>query len=372
LAQAHHLLLLAPLSEQVRMGMAKSVDSQQYDEPAGSVDSGWSPGSCEGAAPVMTSTAGGVYGSSSYPRAEAYPQHREAGLPGMIGNSFNGLTYSAHVPSNAVRPQVVPTEWQRHQTSHLQPGVAGRNGDAAIIIWDWDDTLMCSSAIKSNQLQVHQAQQLEAMLEQVLTLSMRLGETVIVTNADELWVLESTRRFAPRVLPLLSQISVVSARRKYEQSCPGDVFAWKRETFREVLAQRKIGCMNGATSMNLVVLGDSPAEMEAAQTATVGLMIPMAIKTVKFKETPSVEELLEQLRIVVQTLASIVTDDKSSCRNLVQWMRPQLAAPQPALAYTPGPVASATFAYSPPLLPAPYAAPPSAYLGAPMIYAAGH
>merc|ERR1711972_542286 len=138
---------------------------------------------------------------------------------------------------------------------------------------------MCSSAINSNQLQVHPAQQLESMLEHVLTLSMKLGETCIVTNADELWVLESTRRFAPRVLPLLSQINVVSARRKYERTFPGDVFAWKRETFREVLAGRK----ETSGGMNLVVLGDSPAEMEAAQSASLRLPHQSVIKTVKFK-----------------------------------------------------------------------------------------
>jgi len=361
--------------------MAKSTEWSNYDESIGSTDSYWPPGGFQGTTPIATSQAGNVFGSSSNVPTHAYSPHHVAGLPGMVGSM--GPAYPSPAPSNAVQqpqmvpvdlqPQMVPTDWQRQQLSHMQPAVVSRNGDAAIIIWDWDDTLMCSSAINSNQLQLHQTQQLELLLEQVLTYSMRLGETAIVTNADELWVLESTRRFAPRVLPLLSQISVVSARRKYERSCPGDVFAWKRETFREVLAQRKIGCVNGATSLNLVVLGDSPAEMEAAQTATVGLMIPMTIKTVKFKESPSADEILEQLRIVIQELSTIVADDKSGCRNLVQWMRPQFAAaaPQAALTYTPGPVTSASFAYNPPLLPAPYAAPQSAYLGAPMIYATG-
>jgi len=257
-----------------------------------------------------------------------------------------------------------------------------------LLIFDWDDTLMCSTAINANQLQPHQAQQLEVLLEQVLTLSLRLGEPIIVTNADELWVLESSRRFTPRVLQLLQQISVISARRKYELQCPGDVFAWKRETFREVLQARQARPAT-CSGLNLIVLGDSPSEMEAAQTATLGLTMPMVIKTVKFKEQPTCEELLEQLRIIVQDLATIVADERSSCRNLVQWMRPAMS---PALAQVPPqPVgysqvsaggvvatyyaaeAAQTFAYSPPVLPTPYVTTTAgAYMGTPMIYAAGH
>lgn len=284
-----------------------------------------------------------VYSAPALVPPDIYLPHRDMGRTPVVGIGFGGHA----IPG---LPHAVPT-------AHLE----------AIIIWDWDDTLMCSSAINANQLLLHQAHQLEAVLEQVLTLSMRLGETCIVTNADELWVLESTRRFAPRVLPLLSQIPVVSARRKYERSCPGDVFAWKRETFREVLAARR----SSPLALNLVVLGDSPAEMEAAQTATLGMMVPMVIKTVKFKEAPTVEELLEQLRVLVQELSIIVADDKSSCRNLTQWMRPQLGLPHSMMSYFPGPLASTMFTYSPTLLPAPYAV-PSTYLGAPMIYATGH
>mmetsp|Transcript_96643 Transcript_96643/g.171875 ORF Transcript_96643/g.171875 Transcript_96643/m.171875 type:complete len:391 (+) Transcript_96643:33-1205(+) len=196
----------------------------------------------------------------------------------------------------------------------------------ALMIWDWDDTLMCSSAINANQFPPHQYSQLENIVEQVLVKSMTLGETHIVTNADELWVLESTRRFLPRVLPLLSQMPVMSARRKYEASCPGDVFAWKREAFREVIGARQASSVAGGT--NLIVLGDSLAEMEAARTSTVGLVAPAAVKTVKFKETPSVDELLEQLKIVNQELATIVADERTGCRNLAQWIRPSIAGLQ--------------------------------------------
>jgi len=185
-----------------------------------------------------------------------------------------------------------------------------------IIIWDWDDTLMCSTAINTGRVSGGSAQ-LEVLLEESLTTSMSLGETYVVTNADDLWVFESTRRFAPRVLSLLSQLPIMSARRKYESSYPGDVFAWKREAFKEILTSR-----NFSSGLNLVVLGDSPAEIEAAQTSTYGLGIhPLLVKTVKFRETPSCEELCEQQRIVLQDLGAIVNEEKDSNRNLAARVR---------------------------------------------------
>jgi len=186
-----------------------------------------------------------------------------------------------------------------------------------LLLWDWDDTLMCSSAINAHQVPPASLQELETCIEQVLSLSKKLGETIIVTNADDIWVLESSRRIAPRVLPLLSEIPVVSARKLYEQQWPGDCFAWKREAFREVLVSRRFQ----GRPLNLIVLGDSPAEIDAAHKATMGLPSPMSVKTVKFKDLPSVDEVIEQLRIVQQELPRIVADGTNSHRNLLYWMR---------------------------------------------------
>ncbi|CAK0883451.1 unnamed protein product [Prorocentrum cordatum] len=235
------------------------------------------------------------------------------------GGAQGRPAFQAGITSAAAQP--IPQPQQQQQ----QP-------QDIVIIWDWDDTLMCSSAINANAPIQHQAPLLEGLLERVLSVSMQLGETFIVTNADELWVHESTRRFVPGIMPILSRMGVVSARRRWEARCPGDVFAWKRETFREMLAARA----PRASGLNLIVLGDSPAEMEAAQTSVIGLPQQVTIKTVKFKEAPSVEELIEQLRICLQELGTIVSDDKSCSRNLVNWMVPRLQAPQyPMSSYAP-------------------------------------
>ena len=55
----------------------------------------------------------------------------------------------------------------------------------------------------------HIEEGIAALLERATALDMRV---VIITNADEDWVRFSSARFLPRVVPLLSQIKVVSAR----------------------------------------------------------------------------------------------------------------------------------------------------------------
>jgi len=370
------------------MGVAKSADWQYYPDPVTSVDTSWSKSSYQ-QAPRSRYDQG-----ASFLPAEAYlPRHSSPG-GSFYGNDqglYSGSSYygvaadrgryeqpqQPVLPGQLDWPPTQPNARARYYghdvdgPDRFRASSAGAGARTAVvrrevmIIWDWDDTLMCSSAINANQLTGYQAQQLEAVLEQVLTLSMRLGETLIVTNADELWVAESTRRFCPRILPLLGRMTVLSARRKYERFYPSDVFAWKREAFREVVAQMSA---NGA-ALNLVVLGDSPTEMEAAQTSTACLHTPAVVKTVKFKEHPSADELLEQLHIVASELHSFVVDEKSGCRNLVHWMRPFPMSSLHSSYYAPW---SSAPGYVGGSSSSPYIATSTGHPGARMVYATEH
>jgi hypothetical protein len=62
---------------------------------------------------------------------------------------------------------------------------------------------------------------------------------------------------------------------------------------------------------NIIACGDSRIEMEAARHIA-KLFTTAFIKTVKFKETPTPEELIKQLNLVIQKLDHI----SSAPRNL--------------------------------------------------------
>merc|ERR1719330_1807118 len=184
-----------------------------------------------------------------------------------------------------------------------------------VVLLDWDDTLLCSTAVRIDQWGVDQLQDLEIAIEAILRTAMSLGETIIVTNGGATWVQDSARRFLPGVVPILSQIRVVSARALYEDRYPGDPFMWKHAAFEHLLTKERH--FPAEPGLNLVALGDQFPEIDAARH--VGQIIggSSVVKTVKFREAPSVDELLGQLSRAEQTLSEIVKETESQSYGLV-------------------------------------------------------
>jgi len=205
-------------------------------------------------------------------------------------------------------------------SNHTDTHPIGSQISDTLIIYDWDDTLLCSSAINSAQWSLRQLQVLEESVEALLEVSMRLGETLIVTNGNSNWVQESCQRYLPGLLPTLAHIRSVSARANYEHQHPGDPFAWKRRTFKELLGKWQSNHWN--PGVNLLVIGDSTYEIEAAQVASRTLSPSSLVKTVKLKEAPSVTELLGQQQKVSQALQDIVSEAQSANRVLVHRQSP--------------------------------------------------
>lgn len=190
-----------------------------------------------------------------------------------------------------------------------------------VLIFDWDDTLLCTSAL--NSCTPAQLIELEQLAESTLELAMSFGTTLIVTNANEGWVQQSAGSYMPHLLAgTLQRVPVVSAREVHEHLFPDDPLGWKRETFCKLL-RRKIG-----SELNLIVLGDSFAEIGAADV--VGEMLDTClVKTVKFKSSPSPSELLSELHLISGELGKLVAENRSISTALVQHTascRPQEAS----------------------------------------------
>mmetsp|Transcript_8388 Transcript_8388/g.23573 ORF Transcript_8388/g.23573 Transcript_8388/m.23573 type:complete len:296 (-) Transcript_8388:161-1048(-) len=193
------------------------------------------------------------------------------------------------------------------------PGKGESNG--TLIIYDWDDTLLCSAAASTGNFTPEQLQQLSQTVVSVLRLSMSLGETMIVTNGNATWVQDSSQRFLPGVVSTLADMEVMSARALYENLYPGDPFAWKREAFYRLM-ERRLSQGPSAKTTNLVVLGDSGAEMEAAHQATKVLGDTVMVKTVKLREAPTVQQLIGQLNRIHQELRGLVNASRPISKRL--------------------------------------------------------
>mmetsp|Transcript_47045 Transcript_47045/g.150219 ORF Transcript_47045/g.150219 Transcript_47045/m.150219 type:complete len:374 (+) Transcript_47045:49-1170(+) len=183
-----------------------------------------------------------------------------------------------------------------------------------VIIFDWDDTLLCTSFLnlaheKGKGFTAPVAQimrEIALASRRLLEAASRFGQTFIITNAMNGWVEYSSAKWVPELLPVLQKVRVISARTKYEPQYPGEVSKWKIQAFLEVQRQ-----LNSEIITNLISLGDSNFEMDAVHV--MGKEFAQAlVKTIKFRENPSPEELLKQLELVSQKFERIV----ENARNL--------------------------------------------------------
>lgn len=176
-----------------------------------------------------------------------------------------------------------------------------------VTIFDWDDTLLCTTHLEMVQRQygaipVHvrdQLAQLEKVVHQILLQAMAAGKVFIITNASEGWVQHSAGMCMPGLSEPLKQMEVISARAGFENAFPGDSHAWKMHSFLQV--QNKLQ-MEAVT--NLISVGDSHIEMDAVHL--LGRSFAHAlVKTVKLWERPTPYELIKQLEVVKEKLPEI-------------------------------------------------------------------
>lgn len=205
-----------------------------------------------------------------------------------------------------------PRVLRRRQLRHGSATALSAQGGHAdtVIIFDWDDTLFCTSALE--RCGPAELLKLEQLVRATLELALELGTTLIVTNANDGWVQQSAGIHMPRLLPTLKRVPVVSARDVYEDHFPEEPKAWKRETFWKLLRTKK------ASELNLIVLGDSVCEIEAADIIGKALKHVPLVKTVKFKAEPSTSELLSQLQVIEGELGKLVAENRSTSKALVQ------------------------------------------------------
>jgi hypothetical protein len=191
-----------------------------------------------------------------------------------------------------------------------------------VFIFDFDDTLLCTSFIMSsppnrddkqmkwlNQWLKHIATQGKQLLES----SLRKGKTFIVTNAEHSWVQASVAKYLPEILPLLDQVNVISARDLFEEEFPEQVAVWKTRTFDLLMHS-----LNAATEIiNLIAIGDSSLEIEAAQAIGSKYSSSVRVKTVKLMARPWPQQLHQQLRLISTKFDAIVNAAQNKTISVV-------------------------------------------------------
>ena len=185
-----------------------------------------------------------------------------------------------------------------------------------IFIYDWDDTLMCTSFVApSGILNIDDLKQndklnmknLDQLVSSLLIKSMEKGEVFIITNAAYGWVEFSSKKLYPLTYNILKRIKIISARGMCEKKYPGDYRQWKTQAFIETMKESNINLLK---TTNIISFGDSIIELEASHKLK-DIFADGYIKTIKFKENPQPAELIKELKIINNQFDIILSNNRN-------------------------------------------------------------
>lgn len=183
------------------------------------------------------------------------------------------------------------------------PGQNKKNIDFnTIAIFDWDDTLFCTSYLApdgciDDDMKITDEDyiliaKLEFAVLRLLTEALKKkADVYIITNSEDGWVNYSVNKFMPSVANILEKTKIISARSLYEKTYPGDSKKWKVEAYCSI----KNNYSN--VSSNIINMGDTLVDIEAG-----GILAKKFkesyLKSVKFRENPTIQELIKQLTLI--------------------------------------------------------------------------
>ncbi len=220
------------------------------------------------------------------------------------------INYKSQVESNEAKNSETPRSVCPFHFS------GSKSFSNSIFIFDWDDTLMCTSFLspmgtfeetemKLDPSELEKINSIDESAYNLLFNTIILGDTYVVTNATTSWVYFSADKFYPKVNTLLKKIKILSARELYEDYFPKNNKQWKISAFLDI--QHKY---RRSTDINIICIGDSNIEMQAAN-ALAAEFSSAYLKTIKLRESPKLEELNKQLNLIATNLKKIFEGKKN-------------------------------------------------------------
>lgn len=175
-----------------------------------------------------------------------------------------------------------------------------------LVIFDWDDTLFPTTYLNPvddtqyEMLREKFATALEIIENEAIKLvqaCLQNALVVVITNAKKGWVEFSSSFFMPKLHALMMKgyLRVLSARVDYEEMYPFDTYKWKEMAFQKLWREQNF--LDRAAILNLIAIGDSDYEMEAAKLFA-SQSDRCLVKLVKMRENPTFEELHKELAII--------------------------------------------------------------------------
>lgn len=187
-----------------------------------------------------------------------------------------------------------------------------------LIIFDWDDTLFPTSWLIQNNINLSDEitqnkyiilfTRLDTLINQLLTLAMKHGKVIIVTNAVHKWIDTSLNMLSNTKKIIQNNIEVVSARELYQDKYPNQMSLWKRLVFQNYV----INHFKTHPLQNIISIGDAEHEFNALIDLynANSVVKKRILKTVRLMKDPTFESLLDQLNVFKNCLVQIIRSKK--------------------------------------------------------------
>ena len=183
-----------------------------------------------------------------------------------------------------------------------------------LFVFDWDNTLLPTyylaqeNILNDTELPLEYFEVFSLLEEKIFKLllnSIKKGDVYIITNSSIGWVEFSANKFFPGLSKLFKFINIISARDEYKDIYPNEVKLWKEKVF---LSLKEIINLNLPT--NIICFGDSYIELNAGKK--LGSEIKNCfVKTIKFKEHPEPEDIINQINLIINKFDYIYSKTKN-------------------------------------------------------------
>jgi hypothetical protein len=190
------------------------------------------------------------------------------------------------------------------------------NKENTLLFIDWDDTLLFSSWLVKNKINVSSLDdeylghfyKLDKQLELLFRTIIKYSNVIIVTNAMPEWI-DMTIQLLPRTNNIIKDIKIVSARNEYQKKSK-NIYEWKIKAFEKEMDD--FVEKNKKNLLNIISVGDAEYEYNALiKLGKYKPHIKKLLKSVKFMTNPDCEILLKQIELLCEATPEIVTKNEN-------------------------------------------------------------
>ena len=189
------------------------------------------------------------------------------------------------------------------------------NKDNTLLFIDWDDTILFSSWMVKNKINISNIEdedmeyfhKLDIQLVKLFKTIIKYSNAIIVTNAMPEWI-KLTIKLLPKTNNIVKDIKVVSARKEY-QGNSNNIYEWKIKAFEKEVGEF---CNGKKHMLNIISIGDAEYEYNALiKLNKYKPNIKKLLKSVRFISNPDCNILLEQLDILSNAIVDIVNKNEN-------------------------------------------------------------